>query len=175
MVVVGKSTRLALILALPLALAGAHDGTLASAAGTAQDTPSAEQTPAPHEARTKGGCNVGPYVVYFEFANAQLSDSIKSLLSYVAKSYENCDKAQVVLTGHTDQSGSPSYNLRLAKRRTASVRKYLIEDGIEPDRIVMRAIGEAQPRVEGEDDARNVKNRRVEITFGPVSQLAQGR
>ncbi len=69
----------------------------------------------------------------------------------------------VELSGHTDVTGSAAYNLALSKRRTASVRKYLLRLGIPASRIEVASYGETIP-VEGNDTPQGkAKNRRVEL------------
>ena len=74
-----------------------------------------------------------------------------------------------MLAGHTDRSGSTTYNMGLAERRNASVRGYLSSRGIPDTRITSEAFGESRPRVETADGVREPQNRRVEIMYGPGS------
>lgn len=76
-----------------------------------------------------------------------------------------------MLAGHTDRSGSTTYNMGLAERRNASVNEYLAGRGIPADRISSEAFGESQPRVATEDGVRELQNRRVEVTYGPGSGM----
>lgn len=85
--------------------------------------------------------------------------------------YANCGTAAVMLAGHTDRSGSVTYNMGLAERRNASVREYLTGRGIPGGRISSEAFGESQPRVPTADGVRELQNRRVEVTYGPGSGM----
>ena len=76
-----------------------------------------------------------------------------------------------MLAGHTDRSGTISYNEALAGRRNASVTEYLTGRGIPMGRISSQAFGETQPRVPTEDGVRELQNRRVEVTYGPGSGM----
>ena len=76
-----------------------------------------------------------------------------------------------MLAGHTDRSGSVTYNMGLAERRNASVQAYLAGRGVPEDRISSEAFGESQPRVPTADGVRELQNRRVEITYGPGSGM----
>ena len=51
----------------------------------------------------------------------------------------------VVLDGHADSSGSPAGNLRISMRRAETVRDALVALGVDPDRIVIAAYGDAAP------------------------------
>jgi outer membrane protein OmpA-like peptidoglycan-associated protein len=74
-----------------------------------------------------------------------------------------------MLAGYTDLSGTQKYNLRLSARRNASVRGYLTAHGIADSTISSQAFGKMNPLVPTADGVREVKNRRVEITYGPGS------
>ncbi len=70
-------------------------------------------------------------------------------------------KAQI--EGFTDSSGSEQHNLDLSGRRASAVRRALMDQGVDSDRISTQAFGEANP-VAGNDDAGGRQlNRRVEI------------
>jgi outer membrane protein OmpA-like peptidoglycan-associated protein len=74
---------------------------------------------------------------------------------------------RLFLEGHTDRSGSDSYNLALSGRRAEAARAYLISHGYPADDVTVRALGESRPVVKTDDGQREPDNRRVEITFGP--------
>ncbi|MCI0750670.1 MAG: OmpA family protein [Flammeovirgaceae bacterium] len=72
---------------------------------------------------------------------------------------------RVYFSGHTDDRGSESYNLRLSQSRAKTVASYLINQGIEKERIVARGFGKAKPlKNEPSEEARRM-NRRVECRF----------
>ena len=73
------------------------------------------------------------------------------------------DKIRVKISGHTDDVGSPEYNLDLSKRRAASVKRYLVEKGIAEDRIETEGYGATQPLDESGTRAARAKNRRIEF------------
>jgi len=113
----------------------------------------------------------GPYLVLFDWASDDISAQAQAVLDNAASTYQICPKAQVMLTGHADRSGSDQYNVGLSQRRVANVRAYLAGRGI-PDRVMTSvALGESRPRVETADGDREPENRRVEIIF----ELRSGR
>ncbi|OBV09801.1 Peptidoglycan-associated protein [Erythrobacter dokdonensis DSW-74] len=109
--------------------------------------------------------------MFFEFDSADLTAEATQILNGAITAYSNCGNARVMLAGHTDRSGSATYNVGLAERRNASVRSYMTGRGIPDARISSEAFGEAQPRVPTDDGVREAQNRRVEVTYGPGSGM----
>lgn len=116
-------------------------------------------------------CNTGPYIVFFDFDESIITSDAATILDNAVTAYSNCGTAAVMLAGHTDRSGSQSYNQALAERRNASVTQYLAGRGIPSGRISSQAFGETQNRVPTEDGVRELQNRRVEVTYGPGSGM----
>jgi OmpA-OmpF porin, OOP family len=114
-------------------------------------------------------CNTGPYIVFFDFDRSDITAEAASILNSAATAYANCGSARVMLAGHTDTSGSTTYNEALAQRRNASVRNYMTGRGVASGQITDQAFGESQPRVPTADGVREAQNRRVEVTYGPGS------
>jgi outer membrane protein OmpA-like peptidoglycan-associated protein len=67
------------------------------------------------------------------------------------------------IEGHTDDVGSKEHNLELSERRAASVRDYLVEQGVPAESVSARGFGESQPLASNETAAGRQENRRVEI------------
>lgn len=69
----------------------------------------------------------------------------------------------VEIEGHTDSVGSDDYNQDLSQRRADSVRSFLIQQGIDSQRIAASGKGEHQPVADNESDGGRQQNRRVEV------------
>jgi len=69
------------------------------------------------------------------------------------------------LAGHTDNTGSPDFNMRLSKDRAESIKNYLVSQGANPSRIEATGYGETQPIATNKTAAGRQKNRRVEFTL----------
>ena len=67
----------------------------------------------------------------------------------------------ILLEGHTDISGSKQANKKLSENRVFAVKRYLVERGIEADRIRLKAYGETRPLTYSRDEASKKRNRRV--------------
>jgi outer membrane protein OmpA-like peptidoglycan-associated protein len=69
----------------------------------------------------------------------------------------------IEISGHTDDVGSSSSNLRLSQRRADSVRQWLILKGVNPDRIISKGYGEDYPMVPNDTKDNRRRNRRIEF------------
>ena len=91
-------------------------------------------------------------------------------LNAVATVLNGFPETQVIVTGHTDSTGSAAYNQRLSERRAMSVVQYLTAQGVNPARLEGRGMGETAPIVSNRTASGRAQNRRVEIRIH-----AQGR
>jgi len=69
----------------------------------------------------------------------------------------------VKISGHTDNTGSKVHNLTLSKRRADVVAEYLVNNGIDINRVETFGLGSARPLVVNATDEGRKKNRRVEL------------
>lgn len=114
--------------------------------------------------------------VFFQSASADLQDSGKEQLSKLAETLKEIaatipkDINWILnVVGHTDKRpiSSPQFrsNWELSAARAISVVKFLVEQGIPPERLSATGYGEYQPTDPGSDDAALSRNRRIEIKF----------
>lgn len=72
---------------------------------------------------------------------------------------------KIRICSFTDDSGKAEDNLKLSEKRCETVREYLLERGIEQERISIKGFGETMNLFDNETKENRLKNRRVEITF----------
>ena len=77
-------------------------------------------------------------------------------------------ETRLVIAGHTDSTGSASYNQDLSERRAISVRNYLVGRGVPSSRVSTVGYGEVQPIASNSTEAGRSRNRRVEIEILPM-------
>lgn len=71
----------------------------------------------------------------------------------------------VKLDGHTDNTGSDAINNKLSQKRVDAIKYYLVDKGINPNRIIARGYGSSQPIAPNNTAEGRAKNRRVEINI----------
>jgi outer membrane protein OmpA-like peptidoglycan-associated protein len=85
--------------------------------------------------------------VLFGFDRWDLSDAAQTSLVTLVNELKGNDKLAVELLGYTDRIGAREYNIQLSQRRVETVRRFLIENGVELWRIHSVGLG---PNLEAE-------------------------
>ena len=110
-----------------------------------------------------------PGNVTFATDSSDLSPAFFDVLNSVGKVLDEFDQTVVEVAGHTDSTGTDSYNQALSERRAGSVANYLRGQGVMNERLITVGMGEKYPVANnGTIDGRQA-NRRVEITMVPLT------
>jgi outer membrane protein OmpA-like peptidoglycan-associated protein/tetratricopeptide (TPR) repeat protein len=83
--------------------------------------------------------------VYFDFDKSSIRAVHEKDLERVSLMMKKLKNLQLYLSGHTDQRGNEDYNLKLAERRSKAVLEYLVQKGVEANRIEYKWFGKSQP------------------------------
>ena len=110
-----------------------------------------------------------PGNITFAFDSADISTGFYPVLDSVSKVLKEFDKTFIEVAGHTDSTGSASYNQGLSERRAASVAAYLGSRQVMSKRMIIIGAGEAHPLASNDTKAGQAQNRRVELTIVPVT------
>ena len=103
--------------------------------------------------------------ILFDVDQYALKTNARTNIENLSISLKNNPETDILIVGHTDATGSDNYNLKLSERRAASVRSYIISQGISPIRLSTEGRGEAEAIAENETEAGRALNRRVEIVI----------
>jgi outer membrane protein OmpA-like peptidoglycan-associated protein len=79
-------------------------------------------------------------------------------------------QTSILVEGHTDSTGSETYNQRLSERRADSVKALLVQRGVQGSRISIHGYGESRPVATNATPEGRQMNRRVEIRINPNAQ-----
>jgi len=110
-----------------------------------------------------------PGNVTFATDSSDLRPAFFDVLNSVGTVLTEFDQTVVEVAGHTDSSGSESYNQSLSERRAGTVTQYLQTQGIVGQRLMTVGMGELRPIADNSSDSGKQANRRVEITMVPVT------
>lgn len=110
-----------------------------------------------------------PGNVTFATDSSDLSPAFFDVLNSVAKVMKEYNKTVVEVAGHTDSTGSDSYNQSLSERRAGAVAQYLRSQQIGSERLLTVGMGESRPVADNSTADGRQANRRVEITMVPLT------
>jgi outer membrane protein OmpA-like peptidoglycan-associated protein len=103
--------------------------------------------------------------VLFEVNGADLQPGAQmELLRLVEYLKQNPDR-NMLIEGHTDDTGSSDYNLQLSQLRARSVESFLVGNGVPADRVRSIGYGETRPEAPNDSATGRQQNRRVEIVI----------
>ncbi|XKM14013.1 peptidoglycan-associated lipoprotein Pal [Orbaceae bacterium ac157xtp] len=103
--------------------------------------------------------------VYFDFDRYNIKPSFAATLDSHAEFLRAHPSFSIVVEGHTDEKGTPEYNIALGERRAAAVKAYLQGRGVASSQINIVSYGKEKPAVLGHDEKAHAKNRRAIIAY----------
>ena len=109
--------------------------------------------------------NVQVRTVLFDLNKATIRPESYETLNAVAETMKEFPNTRFLIEGHTDSQGSDAYNMKLSKERAASVKDYLIKQGLPANRLSSEGFGETRPVASNATAAGRQQNRRVEISL----------
>lgn len=105
----------------------------------------------------------------FAFDSARLKTGTARTLDRLVGFLNQYPDRTVAIEGHTDDVGSVDYNDRLSQRRAGSVKSYLVQQGIAPERLTASGMGQDRPLTSNGSDSGRQQNRRVELIIENAS------
>lgn len=100
--------------------------------------------------------------VFFDTDKFDLKPKSKVELNKLAAWLLDNPELKIELGGHTDNKGTPSHNKTLSENRAKAVMDYLINVGINPERLTSQGYGETMPIDTNDTDEGRAQNRRTE-------------
>lgn len=117
--------------------------------------------------------------ILFDVDKTDLKAAAQSNLHKLATSLENNPQTNIMIIGHTDNTGSNDHNMDLSIRRAEAVRSFLMADNVSGSRLTTMGKGPSEPIADNSTAAGRAQNRRVEIVIVANDQMkkqaAQGQ
>jgi outer membrane protein OmpA-like peptidoglycan-associated protein len=110
-------------------------------------------------------CPTSEFVVYFEWDRSNLNQAALETIDAAVNRARQCNVSGTIVVGHTDTSGSPTYNQGLSERRASVVRDALVARGLAAGSIQTQARGESDLARATRDGVREPLNRRTAVTI----------
>jgi outer membrane protein OmpA-like peptidoglycan-associated protein len=101
----------------------------------------------------------------YDYDSDVLSDQAQRNLRSLAGSLSKYPGTEILIVGHTDQTGSSGYNQELSQRRATSAASYLISQNVSAGRVNTRGRGEMEPAASNETESGRSMNRRVAVAI----------
>ena len=101
--------------------------------------------------------------IQFNTGKASLTTSSIPTIENLFQTLQNNPSINIEILGHTDNVGDSLFNIELSKERAGSVKKALLEKGVDSDRIDVTGLGATQPIEPNDTEIGRKANRRVEI------------
>jgi OOP family OmpA-OmpF porin len=113
--------------------------------------------------RAKTGSVVVLNNIFFAVDRYELIDKSVSELEKLIKFLNDNPTVAIEISGHTDNTGSGSYNIELSHKRAQSVYTYLVNHGISPKRLQPKGYGSNRPIASNDSEEGKKLNRRIEF------------
>jgi outer membrane protein OmpA-like peptidoglycan-associated protein len=101
----------------------------------------------------------------YDFDSDVVKGNAGTNLTNLARSLESYPNTEVLIVGHTDATGTDSYNQNLSQRRAAAAKAYLVSRGVPAERIRTEGLGESEPVASNTTADGQAQNRRVEVAI----------
>lgn len=103
--------------------------------------------------------------ILFNTNSATLSSAARTNIDNLSQTLKKYKDTNILIEGHTDATGSESYNQSLSERRAYAVSNYTTSHGVLPQRITTQGYGEIQPVASNSTVSGKQANRRVEVAI----------
>ena len=103
--------------------------------------------------------------IFFSLDNSELRDNSLSELNALFTLLDQQVELSAIIIGHTDNQGSVIYNQELSEDRAEAVKNWLVEKGIDPNRLRSVGQGLSEPVATNDTDKGRAQNRRTEVVL----------
>ncbi len=109
--------------------------------------------------------------IYFDYNKADLRDDHIPILQKAVKTLEKNPDASILITGNCDTRGSDEYNMKLGAKRSAVVKKYMLDNEISEDRIKIVSRGKLDAVAPVKDILGMQKDRNAQFMVAEVEEF----
>ncbi len=106
------------------------------------------------------GRAAGLQTVHYAYDSSVLDATAKGTLDENARILKEKSSLKVQIEGHCDERGGIQYNIALGERRAHVAKSYLVDKGVDADRVTIISYGKEKPVDQGHNEESWAKNRR---------------
>lgn len=99
--------------------------------------------------------------IYYDFDSPELRDDAQQILKQNGEWMKAHPNVRVEIEGHCDDTGSAEYNLALGAKRAQIAKEFLVNQGVEANRLVTISYGKEAPACFEQTEDCRLKNRRA--------------
>jgi OOP family OmpA-OmpF porin len=125
--------------------------------------PKPAPVPVPAPAPAPVAKEVVTFNLLFGFDKSAITDEMIPVLEQVKMILDEEPDTKFILSGHTDSTGPEAYNQGLSERRAASVKNWLVSNGVAASKLEAKGYGETQAKYDNSTKEGRKLNRRVEM------------
>ena len=111
--------------------------------------------------------------VYFATNMYNINEASQTTLNGLSNVMKEYPQTNILVVGHTDNTGSADYNMTLSKNRAQAVTNYLEGRGLSAGRFTTQWYGEEQPKYDNNTTVGRSKNRRVTLAIIPNQEMKE--
>ena len=111
---------------------------------------------------------INDFELLLEFGSFEISTDLISKLAFIVDLLRQNENIKMEISGHTDDVGPSSYNLKLSEKRANYLMTYLINEGVNEDQLIAKGYGKSQPLVPNISAENRARNRRVELIIRAI-------
>ncbi len=111
--------------------------------------------------------------VLFGFDRSDLNTQAKGSLGELITILNKYPDTDIEIQGHTDNTGTDTYNQSLSERRADAVASYLRASGIRSSRITTKGFGESAPKYSNDSENGQAMNRRVDFLITANAKMVE--
>jgi outer membrane protein OmpA-like peptidoglycan-associated protein len=109
--------------------------------------------------------------ILFDVDQTNLKPAAQTNLQNLASSLKKNGETNIMIIGHTDNTGTATHNMDLSVRRADAVKNYITGNGIDASRLTTQGKGETEPIADNATAKGRAQNRRVEIVILANDQM----
>ena len=103
--------------------------------------------------------------ILFDFDKTDIKPEAQEDIAKLVESMNNNPDTDILVVGHTDNTGTDQYNQGLSERRARAVKRFAVSEGLAGRRVQTEGRSFHEPIADNSTEAGRAQNRRVEIVI----------
>ncbi|MDH3429271.1 MAG: OmpA family protein [Gammaproteobacteria bacterium] len=101
--------------------------------------------------------------ISFRQSSTEIRTSSFAVLDRITEFAHDCQSTKIAITGHTDSTGSETWNRQLSRARAQAIANHIAASGVDPSRLIIAGVGSSKPIADNDSVRGRGLNRRIDI------------